>query len=344
MDDRQDNTYGNNDPNMRDDMRGNTQHEMGGDGNDDAPRVAALGDLGDFQVAEGYPDPRGWDVMDAGGQKVGKVHDLIVDTGQMRTRYLDIKLDKDAIGTDDDHDVLIPVGAAQLDDNDDQVMLGSMTEIQLAALPVFKHGNITRDYEDSVLAGMPAGAAGGIASGAAAAGADYYDRNHFDDSRFFGSRGGMKGDKGANNAGQKRMTRSEEELEVGKRQVKAGEVDVHKRVDTEHVTQPVTLRREEVTIERRPIQAGQGGQNSGQNSGQIGTEGEIRIPLTEEEAVVGKRAVVKEEVVIRKHAVSEDKTVEADLRKERIDIDRNADKSSTDRSSTDRSSTDRDSR
>ncbi len=302
---------------------------------DDTPRVAALGDLGDFQVAEGYPDPRGWDVMGAGGQKVGKVHDLIVDTGQMRTRYLDIKLDKDAIGTDDDHDVLIPVGAAQLDDDDDNVMLGSMTEAQLAALPRFEHGEITRSYEDSVLAGMPRGAAGAMAAGA---GGDYYNTHHFDDKRFFSSRHkGMKGDKNANEA---RLTRSEEELEVGKRQVQAGEVDIHKRVETEHVTAPVTLRREDVTIERRPIQAGQ----AGLNSAKIGGEGEIRIPLTEEEAVVGKRAVVKEELVVKKHAVSDNKTVEADLRKERIDIDRDTTRDTGRDKGMDDSSTDRNSR
>ncbi len=297
-----------------------TNTSMNSDRNtpDDRPQVAALGDLGDFQVAEGYPDPRGWDVMGAGGQKVGKVHDLIVDTAQMRTRYLDIKLDKDAIGAKDDHDVLIPVGAAQLDDNDDNVMLGSMTEGQLAALPRFEHGEITRGYEGSVLAGMPAGAAGAVASGATAAGADYYDTHHFDDNRFFSSRGRTRDNNAGNTADNQRITRSEEELEVGKRQVQAGEVDVHKRVETEHVSQPVTLRREEVTIERRPIRADQ----AGLNSAQIGTAGEIRIPLTEEEAVVGKRAVVKEEVVIKKHAVAENKTVEADIRKERIDIEK----------------------
>lgn len=347
MDERQDNMR----DNMRDSMQGDTRDDMGRNTQDDTPRVAALSDLGDFQVAEGYPDPRGWDVMGAGGQKLGKVHDLIVDTGQMRTRYLDIKLDKDAIGTKDDHDVLIPVGAAQLDDNDDNVMLGSMTETQLAALPRFEHGEITRSYEDSVLAGMPAGAAasGAAASGATAAGADYYDTHHFDDKRFFSSRNRTRGNNADSSADKSRLTRSEEELEVGKRQVQAGEVDVHKRVETEHVTQPVRLRREEVTIERRPIRADQ----AGQNSAQIGTEGEIRIPLTEEEAVVGKRAVVKEEVVIRKHAVSENKAVEADLRKERIDIDRSNDRDATSDTATrdagrdtgmDSSSTDRNSR
>lgn len=312
------------------DERDTTRQDNDRDMPDNTPRVAALGDLGDFQVADGYPDPRGWDVMASGGQKVGKVHDLIVDTGQMRTRYLDIKLDKDAIGTDDDHDVLIPVGAAQLDDNDDNVMLGSMTETQLAALPRFEHGEITRNYEDSVLARMPAGgtaATAGAATGAAM-GADYYATHHFDDNRFFGSRDqrtttDMKDNDNANEA---RVTRSEEELEIGKRQVRGGEVDVHKTVETEHVKQPVTLRREEVTIERRPIRADQ----AGDSSATIGGDDEIRIPLTGEEAVVQKRAVVKEELVIKKHAVSEDKTVEADLRKEKIDVDRSKERGRND--------------
>ncbi|MGI8549121.1 MAG: DUF2382 domain-containing protein, partial [Gemmatimonadaceae bacterium] len=340
-----DNTSDDTDRHTRDPTGYTMRDTMGSDNQNDAPRVAALGDLGDFQVAEGYPDPRGWDVMDASGQKVGKVHDLIVDTGEMRTRYLDIKLDKDAIGTDDDHDVLIPVGAAQLDDNDDNVMLGSMTETQLAALPRFEHGEITRSYEDSVLAGMPSGVAGAVASGATAAGADYYGTHHFDDKTFFSSRDRNRGTTGADNttgntADKERITRSEEELEVGKRQVKAGEVDVHKRVETEHVTKPVTLRREEVTIERRPLRADQ----TGQNAAQIGGEGEIRIPLTEEEAVIGKRAVVKEELVVKKHAVSENKTVEGDIRKERIDIDRSNERDTGGNMGRDNSSTDRKSR
>lgn len=319
-----------------------TRHDDDRDMPDSSPQVAALGDLGDYQVADGYPDPRGWDVRGAGGQTVGKVHDLIVDTGQMRTRYLDIKLDKGALGTSDDHDVLIPVGAAQLDETDDCVMLGAMTEAQLAALPTFNHGEITREYEDSILTHMPAGGTAGTANAAtgtatgAAMGADYYATHHFDDNRFFSSRGRMRNDSGESansaNSDKARLTRSEEELEVGKRQVQAGEVDVHKTVETEHVRQPVTLRREEVTIERRPIRADQGGSSSAT----IGSEDEIRIPVTEEEAVVQKRAVVKEELVIKKHAVSEDKTVEADVRKERIDIDR-SDEHGRDDSSTDAS-------
>lgn len=109
------------------------------------------------------------------------------------------------------------------------------------------------------------------------------------------------------------MTRSEEELLVGKRQVQAGEIGLRKTVETEHVTKTVPLMHEEVEIERHAL-SGEEASNA-----TIGDQ-DIRIPLTAEEAVVQKRVVGKEEVVVTKRAVQEDKEVEADLRRERIDV------------------------
>ena len=48
---------------------------------------------------------------------------------------------------------------------------------------------------------------------------------------------------------------------------------------------------------------------------------EIRVPVTEEEIVVEKRPVVKEEIVVTKRAVEETQNVEADVRRERVDVD-----------------------
>jgi uncharacterized protein (TIGR02271 family) len=76
---------------------------------------------------------------------------------------------------------------------------------------------------------------------------------------------------------------------------------------------PVT--REEVEIERRPVQPGAEARNV-----QIG-EDEIRVPLMAEEVVAEKRVVPKEQVIIRKRPVTEQRTVQADVRKERIDVD-----------------------
>jgi uncharacterized protein (TIGR02271 family) len=118
-----------------------------------------------------------------------------------------------------------------------------------------------------------------------------------------------------------RLTRSEEELHIDKREVERGEARVGKRVETEHVREPVTRRREEVVVEHRPVE-------SGARASAIG-EGEVRVPLTEEELVVEKRPVVKEEVIVGKRTVEDREVVEEDLKRERIDIDRNTERSGT---------------
>lgn len=109
------------------------------------------------------------------------------------------------------------------------------------------------------------------------------------------------------------LTRSEEELSIGRRSVEAGEVEVQKTVDTEHVSQRVPVTREEVVVDRRPV-------NEVRAAADMGDE-VIRIPVIEEEIVVEKRPVVREEIVIRKHVVHDTAEVEADLRRERIDVD-----------------------
>src|SRR5262249_14740103 len=113
-----------------------------------APHVAPLGQLGDFQVADGYPDVRGWDVCGRDGRKLGSVHELIVDTDALRTRYLDVTLDRDSAGVDADRDVLIPIGAARIDQQHDHILLEDGASSRLSGLPAYLHEAITRDYEN----------------------------------------------------------------------------------------------------------------------------------------------------------------------------------------------------
>ena len=110
----------------------------------------------------------------------------------------------------------------------------------------------------------------------------------------------------------RRLTRSEEELRIGTREVAAGEVVVGKHVETERVTEEVPVTRERVIVERRPVSEMRG-------SADIGDD-EIRIPVVEEELVVEKRAVVKEELVVSKERVTDTERVDTEVRKERFDI------------------------
>jgi len=113
---------------------------------------------------------------------------------------------------------------------------------------------------------------------------------------------------------EQRLTLSEEQLAVGKRSVQKGETIVGKSVETEHVSQQVPVTSERVTVERRPIEGGM------QASASDIREESIRVPVREEEVVAEKRAVAKEEVVIRKESETRNQNVEADLKRERLEV------------------------
>jgi uncharacterized protein (TIGR02271 family) len=245
----------------------------------------------DARFPESIIDVRGFEVRSRDmDEKLGKVDDLIYSSDG-RIRYLDVDLG----GFFNPKHVALPIGIGQVDRVNDVIWLTGVNKRQLEELPEYdgEPDRITDEYETTLRRTF--------VSGTSSKDFDLYDQG-----RFYGERGGTAAREG-------RLILSAEELNVGKRQVQAGEVGVRKTVETEHVSQKVPLVHEEVTVERRPIS-----DRSAAASAKIG-EDEIRIPLMAEEAVVEKRAVAKEEVVIRKRQVTDEQTVEADLRRERLD-------------------------
>ncbi len=116
-----------------------------------------------------------------------------------------------------------------------------------------------------------------------------------------------------------RVQRSEEELRAGVREREAGQVNVKKSVRTEREVVRVPKRREEVDIERVPVE-GEAREASTASEADIG-EDEVVVQVFEEEVVVTKRVVLKEEIRLRKRVVQDEETVEVDLRKEEVEID-----------------------
>ena len=110
-----------------------------------------------------------------------------------------------------------------------------------------------------------------------------------------------------------KVQRSEEELRAGVRQREAGSMNVKKSVRTEREEVRVPKRREEVDIERVPL-------NREVAEAEFGNE-EVVVQVFEEEVVVTKRVVLKEEIRLRKRVVEEEDVVEVDLRKEEVEID-----------------------
>jgi uncharacterized protein (TIGR02271 family) len=114
------------------------------------------------------------------------------------------------------------------------------------------------------------------------------------------------------------MTRSEEELRVGKAEQEAGRVRLRKYVVEDEVTQTVPVKREEVRVEREPITDANAGAAT---DGPAISEEEHEVVLHEEQAVVDKQAVPKERVRLDKDTHVEEEHVSDTVRKEQIDID-----------------------
>ena len=110
----------------------------------------------------------------------------------------------------------------------------------------------------------------------------------------------------------------EEELRARKEMVETGRVEVHKDVVTEQRTVEVPVTREEVVVERHPVDP--------RPADRPTAEGEtIRVPVREEEVTVEKRPVVTEEIRIGKRPVEETEQVSGTVRREEARIEREGD-------------------
>lgn len=263
--------------------------------NPQTSNIVPLDQAGDYEIAEGEPDVRGWEVTSTDGEKLGEVRNLLVDTDAMKVRYLDVETS--GTGRTGSTHVLLPIGYATLRRAEKDVMVERLNRSTIDTLPAWDGGPVTREYESRIREATDPDFQPDDASmyGEEREETGYYDHPHYQDEAFRG-------------------VLSEEELAVSRRQ-RTGEVDVRKRVEHEHVRESVPVTREEVTVERRPLREGEA------DAEDIG-EDEVRIPVMEEEVVAEKRTVPKEEVVVRKRQVQEEETIEADLMKERAEVER----------------------
>ena len=117
------------------------------------------------------------------------------------------------------------------------------------------------------------------------------------------------------------MTRSEEQLRVNKTRRPSELVRLKKHIVTEQQQVSVPVEREELRVEREPITKANVGQ--AMKGPELSSE-EHEMTLNEEQAVVDKKVVPKERVRLDKDVVTDEETVSEELRKERIDVERNS--------------------
>lgn len=272
----------------------------------------------DFEIADGQPDIRGWEVTDSNGKKLGEVDELIFDEQSRKVRYLVLDLDDNELGLDD-RDVLVPIGVAELDKDDDDVVLPGITAEQLKALPEYDEDRFDTEHEIStrnVFGGLGAAALSGTAE------SDFYNHEHFnEDNLYRNRRGGQTGDSGTT------IPVVKEELNIAKREVETGGIKLRSRVVENEVAEDINLRSETVHVERNPVD-------------RKATEADFSEAAVEERGykevpVVNKEARVVEEISLSKNVTEREETISDTVRSTEVDIDRdeNNDRIRSDRNS-----------
>jgi uncharacterized protein (TIGR02271 family) len=106
----------------------------------------------------------------------------------------------------------------------------------------------------------------------------------------------------------------EEVLEVGKRTENRGTVRIHRYVVETPVERQVALQSERVVVERRRPA-------DDRVTGEVLTEVAVEVVETEEVPVVGKRARLREEVVVRTERSQRVETVRGTVRRDEVEIE-----------------------
>lgn len=306
----------------------------------------AYGERGERGVGQNL---EGYQVYDRHYEKIGKVDDLFVNEGD-QPEYIGVKM-----GLLGAKSTLIPIEVVRVNDRRQLVEVAAdkdaikegptfgddreiTPEFERRVLnyygagttqPSAERGAYEAYYPDSIGDGRVDLQPGERAADQHAEARRPEETRERSDERLPGrTTGGTSGDvgrergRGRVDEDELRIQRSEEELRAGTRERQAGGVNVRKRVRTEREQVRVPKRREEVHVERVPAEEGGVPETGGRGTSgvEIG-EDEIRVPIIEEEIVVEKRPVVREEIRIRKDIVEEEEVVEADVRKEEIEID-----------------------
>lgn len=100
--------------------------------------LASLTEFGEYEVAPGDIDPRGWDVILADQSRAGFVHDLVIEPTALKVRYLDCELTIPEHGhAAGGRHILIPIGSTRLDASERTVYVDAITAATLEDLPSF---------------------------------------------------------------------------------------------------------------------------------------------------------------------------------------------------------------
>lgn len=141
-------------------------------------------DRSDFSIVDGEPDIRGWDVKNTSGQKIGEVEELIVDAQQKKVRYMVVDLDDNELKLDH-RKVLLPIGLAELDKEDDDVILPNVQADLFRSLPDYERDHLTPDVERQVCTTLGRSAGTTSRTTSQDHDPDFYQHDYFRDDNLY---------------------------------------------------------------------------------------------------------------------------------------------------------------
>ncbi len=238
-------------------------------------------------------DAQGRDVHSQDGDKIGSVSEIFYDDETGQPKWFGL-----GTGFFGNKRVLVPVETATMSGDSIQV---PYAKDHVKGAPDIDGDHISKDTERDLYSYYS------LDYGARSTEARYDVDTSGDD---VSSRDVDRTDRG----GDRSLTRSEEELRVGKERASTGTARLRKWVETEPVSTTVGLERETAHVHREPIDTPVG------HDIELG-EREIEVPLHEERAVVEKQVVGKERVSIDTDTEVEQHTVSDEVRKERVEIE-----------------------
>jgi len=139
-----------------------------------------------YEIKKGQPDIRGWDVRDDNRHKYGKVQELIFDIRANKVRYLVVNIFDTKELDLEKRTVLVPIGLAVLDGEDDDVILPSVTPFQLRALPRYDKDKLGAKAERDIsyVFGRSSGSEGTtntVVEDDADVDTSFYEHDHFNE-------------------------------------------------------------------------------------------------------------------------------------------------------------------
>lgn len=240
-----------------------------------------------YEIVEGEPDIRAWRVKNGEGITLGIVDELLFDPTVNKVRYIVLDMEGKKLNLVS-REILVPIGIAEINELDKEVLLPQITIQQLATLPDYKRGNLTFETERKIREIFAEDQRTSTDNEEYTNEERFYEHKHFDDSRYY--KKGIR--KGKDFDTQNDLQRTTEESSADEERTPLNTNDKH--------------------VNKEPKE----------NAFAPFKEGTIEITEKSEVPVVSKEARVVEEISVNKEVTEHEEKVKDSVRKTEVDIEK----------------------